>query len=345
MELMQLRRWWPAGVALLALAASACASSSAKELSTTSSSPMNEIPVVGDSPTSTNAASTTAAPTTTTTIVKVPIARTLVYGSRGDDVKMVQQRLKDMHFDPGTVNGVFTLTTEQAVWAFQHLHGAVGKQADGKVTPALWSTMQDPLNLAPQKPGNNNHLEVYLPIQVAVLFTNNQVTLITHISSGNNQHYCADGTCSKAVTPGGVYTFGRRFSGWHTSDLGTLYNPVYFNFGIAVHGEESVPNYPASHGCVRIPMTIAQYFPTLVHTGDVVYVFDGVKDPSVYGAQPPPWNTKDPNATTTTVKPTTTTVKPTTTTVKAVTTTTAPHPTTTAPHATTTTRTPSTTKP
>ena len=89
------------------------------------------------------------------------------------------------------------------------------------------------------------------------------------------------------------------------SKLGRLYNPVYFNYGIAVHGMTSVPNYPASKGCVRIPMHIAEYFPSLVQNGDHVYVFDGVKEPEAYGAQPPPIDTVDPDA-----PPTTTTVEP-----------------------------------
>jgi len=55
--------------------------------------------------------------------------------------------------------------------------------------------------------------------------------------------------------------------------LGKLYNPVYFVGGIAVHGAPSVPNRPASHGCVRIPMHIAEYFPTLVAKGDPVETF------------------------------------------------------------------------
>ncbi len=42
-----------------------------------------------------------------------------------------------------------------------------------------------------------------------------------------------------------------------------------------MHGYESVPTYPASHGCTRIPMHIAEYFHTLVHVGDPVYVFGG----------------------------------------------------------------------
>ena len=92
-----------------------------------------------------------------------------------------------------------------------------------------------------------------------------------------------------------------------------MWNPVYFNYGIAVHGAGNVPSYPASHGCVRIPMHIGNYFPSLVKYGDQVFVFDGVKEPEAYGAQVPPFNTPDPNYTTTTSSTTTTTtVAPTT---------------------------------
>ena len=86
-----------------------------------------------------------------------------------------------------------------------------------------------------------------------------------------------------------------------------MWNPVYFNYGIAVHGAGNVPQYPASHGCVRIPMHVGNYFPSLVAKGDQIFVFDGVKEPEEYGAQVPPFNTPDPSYTTTTSTTTTTT--------------------------------------
>src|SRR6185295_13977257 len=97
-----------------------------------------------------------------------------------------------------------------------------------------------------------------------------------------------------------------------------LYKPYYFNGGIAIHGYPTVPNYPASHGCVRIPMHIADYFHTFVHNGFPIYV---VGTPShALGQKPPPppsTTTTKPKATTTTKpkKPTSTT-KPKTTTTK-----------------------------
>ena len=36
------------------------------------------------------------------------------------------------------------------------------------------------------------------------------------------------------------------------SDLGQIYRPKYFIGGVAIHGSQVVPAYPASHGCVRV---------------------------------------------------------------------------------------------
>ena len=43
-----------------------------------------------------------------------------------------------------------------------------------------------------------------------------------------------------------------RPEGWWEGDLGKIYRPKYFKGGIAVHGSGNVPNYAASHGCVRV---------------------------------------------------------------------------------------------
>ena len=46
----------------------------------------------------------------------------------------------------------------------------------------------------------------------------------------------------------------RAPEGWWEGDLGKIYRPKYFYGGVAVHGLNSVPNYPASHGCVRVSL-------------------------------------------------------------------------------------------
>ena len=43
----------------------------------------------------------------------------LAQGNAGDDVRLLQERLKSLAFDPGPTDGVFGPATEQAVWAFE----------------------------------------------------------------------------------------------------------------------------------------------------------------------------------------------------------------------------------
>ncbi|MEY2610575.1 MAG: hypothetical protein RLZZ128_1224, partial [Actinomycetota bacterium] len=192
-----------------------------------------------------------------------------------------------------------------------------------------------------------NHTEIYLPQQVLVVFQGDKAVLITHISSGDNTEWCEvvtispgergneegtepieKGVCGLSWTPGGVFKYYRMVLGRRESQLGGMYNPVYFNYGIAVHGAHEVPDFPASHGCIRIPMHISDYYQTLVAKGDQVFVFDGVKEPEEYGAQVPRFNWPDPSYTTTT-STTTTLPKPTTTLPPVTTTTPAPPPVTT----------------
>jgi peptidoglycan hydrolase-like protein with peptidoglycan-binding domain len=310
-------------------------------------------------------------------IVKSSLAGTITVGSYGDDVKQVQQRLTDLGFAPGPVDGQFGGGTQQAVWAFKKLVGGLTFQQlaasdnASAVDNELWQQMQDPIVIQPRRPmgAGRRHVEIYLPLQVMVVFADDKPTLVTHIASGEldasgqPMYWCekttydtdADGSplpepvvkqeCAYSKTPGGIFRFRRKVAGNRVGPLGGMYNPVYFNYGIAVHGAKSVPKEPASHGCVRINMDIAEYFPDLVKVGDAVYVWghDG-KEPEGYTRNEslPSFNQPDPNATTTT----STTTTSTTTTVKATTTvpaTTVPAPTTTKPPATTTSTTTTTT--
>lgn len=286
----------------------------------------------------------TMAPTTTpqvvtesteTPIVKLPLSQTFGRGSAGPEVKLVQDRLVELKFDPGVADGVFGERTQQAVWAFEKLvMGVPRDQVTGRVTPEMWSRMQDPIVITPRRPDSTpNHTEIYLPEQVLVVFQRDSAVLVTHVSSGDDQEWCEEvtidpgergnedglepikeGWCGLSWTPGGVYRYNRLVEGRRESQLGGMYNPVYFNYGIAVHGAHEVPTAPASHGCIRIPMHISNYFQSLVALGDQVFVWDGVKEPEAYGSPPPRFNWRDPNYTTTTTSTTTTSTTTTTTT-------------------------------
>jgi hypothetical protein len=135
------------------------------------------------------------------------------------------------------------------------------------------------------------HTEVDLDRQVMLVFRDNQLQLVTHVSTGTGKNYCDNGHCGVAVTPPGEFHYQRRITGWRDAPLGRLYNPVYFNGGIAVHGAASVPDHPASHGCVRIPMHIAEYFQGLVANGEAISVFHGGSGAAATVAAPVPGTT------------------------------------------------------
>jgi L,D-transpeptidase catalytic domain/Putative peptidoglycan binding domain len=307
-------------------------------------------------------------------VVKTNLAQPLAKGSFGDDVKLVQQRLADLGFAPGTIDGQFGSLTQQAVWAYKKLVGGFTYQelnsSNNKtvVTDELWQKMQDPIVVQPRRPqgvAGRTHVEVYLPLQVLAVFTDDRPVFIAHISTGELDptgqpvEFCEEATfdtdengepldppvtkavCADSKTPGGIFKIRRFYDGKRVGPLGGMLNPVYFNYGIAIHGAENVPTAPASHGCVRIHNQLAEVFPGLVAKGDRVFVWghDG-KEPEYYSRAEslPSFNRPDPNATTTTTTTTTvaTTEVPTATTVKSSAPTTTKPPATTVPTTTTT---------
>jgi peptidoglycan hydrolase-like protein with peptidoglycan-binding domain len=276
--------------------------------------------------TTTEATTTTTAQVTTTT---VPVDDgVLERGEKGEAVAALQRRLAELRLDPGPADGSFGTGTMYAVQGFQKLAGIA---PDGRVGPAVQEALANPPAVAPLVPdGEPTRVEVDKSRQLLFLYQKGELRLITHISTGSGEEYCSRGRCGKkAITPEGAYRFMWRYDGWRESELGKLYNPVYFTgSGIAVHGSSSVPTYPASHGCVRIPMHIAEYFPSLVARGDAVYVLSGPgasvgQPPSGEPSGPPPSDPPtSPDTTTTTAPPpeesTTTTTTPSDTTTTTI---------------------------
>ena len=261
------------------------------------------------------------------------------FGMYGGDVTKVQRRLKKLSFDPGPIDGNFGERTRAAVWGFEKLVlGVDAAEATGVVTQRVWSRMQDRIVIEPRRPeSTDSHTEVYLPEQMVIFFRRDEPVLISHMSSGDNAEWCddvvispgeygnAEGTeplrrreCGESITPGGVFNYERQVEGVRQSALGGMWNPVYFNYGIAIHGAMTVPLEPASHGCIRIPIETSEWFQDIVQMGDQVFVFDGVKEPEEYGPQLPVFNKIDPEwlatSTTSTLPPPTTTSTPPTTT-------------------------------
>ncbi|GAA3149532.1 L,D-transpeptidase family protein [Planomonospora alba] len=185
---------------------------------------------------------------------------TLRPGAGGAAVKALQRRLKALGYLPGGISGRYGEATRAAVWAFRKVNG-LGPSAT--VGGRTWSALERPRAprvLVPR--GRPTRVEINLRKQVMVLYVRGRVRLVSHISSGT----------ARTPTPTGDYRTTWRRKGWHRSPLGGLYNPVFFNGGIALHGSLSVPLHPASHGCVRLPMHVAEVLPRLLGPRTPVHV-------------------------------------------------------------------------
>jgi Putative peptidoglycan binding domain/L,D-transpeptidase catalytic domain len=185
---------------------------------------------------------------------------TLRQGSRGSAVTSLQRRLTALHYDLGTVDGVFGAETFHAVVAFQKVHN-LGR--DGIVGPATWAKLDRPLTLRPRYSHSGTWIEVRLDKQVLILARGGRAIRILDASSGK----------PSTPTVTGNFTIQRRIDGWRTSDLGRLWRPNYFYRGYAIHGYPSVPNYPASHGCVRVTIAAMNRLWGVIGVGMPTHVY------------------------------------------------------------------------
>ena len=271
------RRVWVVLTVLVGLVAAGCSDNGPSEMERTAASIVAAASATTAPTTTIERPSTTAPATPATTAAAAagaPAATTpppgLGAGARGPEVAALEKRLDTLLYDVGKVDDLYDQNTAYGVMAFQKVHGMArtGRATDDVI--AALGTAKQPPALVPN--GGENRVEVDIPRQVLFLYKSNSLQKIVTISSGNNKRFCSEGWCRRAVTPGGSYGFYRQGRGWETGPLGSLYNPIYFNGGIAIHGSKSVPAQPASHGCIRIPMSAAEWFPGAVHIGMPVHV-------------------------------------------------------------------------
>jgi len=228
-------------------------------------------PVAFAKPAAATAPAAQAVTTSVAAAAYVPPARTLAPGMKGSDVKALQQRLWSLKYYLGTIDSQFGGNTQAALWAFQEINGI---KVTGVVDAATKNALVHPKTYkSPSYTGKRaNRVEVSQALEVLVLFKNNQISLISHVSSGGGYYYNGG---SRAVTPNGTYNTTVYMPGWVKVPLGEMYNPVFFISTVfAIHGDTYVPKGPASHGCIRVPMVVAQVFHNQFKTpGEQVHVY------------------------------------------------------------------------
>ena len=232
----------------------------------TSAAPTTEATTTTEAPTTTAAptteATTTLPPTTTLPANIIPVAAVEpalqpVGRQSGAETARIQQRLLDLGFWLAGVDGGYGLTTSQAVMAFEKY---MGLDADGRVDQAT----ADALTTMTQRPiaraNSGTLVEVDKSKQLLHFVIDGRTEWVLNTSTGNGKEYTeadqntpGEVITGVSLTPDGLHRVNRqRPDGWWEGDLGKIYRPKYFVGGVAVHGSNSIPNYPASHGCVRV---------------------------------------------------------------------------------------------
>jgi len=153
----------------------------------------------------------------------------------------------------------FNDASSRAVHAFRKANGMARTWS---ASPEIFKKLADGKgSFKLRYPGAGHHVEVDISRQVMVLADKGKPQRTYHISSG------APGTPSDR----GRYQFYRKDAGFNS--IGMYYS-VYYNRGEATHGYKSVPDYPASHGCLRNPIPDSVDIYNWINLGDDIWVYD-----------------------------------------------------------------------
>jgi lipoprotein-anchoring transpeptidase ErfK/SrfK len=170
------------------------------------------------------------------------------------------------------IDGKVDASTRHAIIAFQKVER---RKRTGVLSPADLESLRFARRPSARFHTGSVHVEIDLTRQVLFLVDGSgSISHILPVSSGNEQRYFDQGKWQVAHTPRGHFRIERKINGVRKAPLGNLYYPNYFYGGVAIHGSNSVPPYPASHGCVRIPRFADRAFSGMVHVGTEVFVYD-----------------------------------------------------------------------
>lgn len=183
-----------------------------------------------------------------------------------------EKLLSDLGYWIIKVDGVADSSTRHAVTAFQKVEG---RKRTGTLSKADLEALRSASRPTAKFQTGSAHIEIDMSRQVLFLTDGaGVVQRILPVSAGNEKKYFDKGEWQIAHTPRGRFRIAWKVNGVRKSTLGSLYYPSYFVGGVAIHGSNSVPATPASHGCVRIPRFAERELFKLAPVGMEVMVYD-----------------------------------------------------------------------
>jgi lipoprotein-anchoring transpeptidase ErfK/SrfK len=194
----------------------------------------------------------------------IPVALkppSLTYGDRSPFVSEVLRRLAALGYEVPAPTQYFDYDVLESVYAFEKVENL---DRTGNVDATFWARLNTATTPQPQYQQPAAHIEVDKTHQVLYVVRDGKVVHISPVSTAG---------LPGRFTPVGTFSIFRKVDGFDPSPLGILYKPMYFTGGYAIHGNPSVPPYPASHGCVRVPNFVIERLFTSEPYGETVYVY------------------------------------------------------------------------
>ena len=179
-------------------------------------------------------------------------------GDRGSRVRVVQRHLRELGYVTGR-RGIYDARTGRAVLAFRKMTGMHRSNTASKAMLGRLAAGHGRFRVKHRDHGR--HLEADLSRQV--------IALIGSDCDVQRIYPTSTGTRSTPTVTGNFRVY-RKDPG--TNSLGMVHS-VYFIGGYAVHGYKSVPTFPASHGCLRVPIPDARTIYNLMRMGTRVDVY------------------------------------------------------------------------
>ncbi len=176
------------------------------------------------------------------------------FGSTGRFVELIQQRLQALHMWI-VRSGVYDQGTGLAVDAYHRLLGWGTSQSLGPATIGALLSGRGLFHI--RYPRQGHHAESNLAQQLLALADGANVRYIFPISSG------------KPSTPTILGSF-RIYLRTPAYLPDGMYYSSFFTGGYAIHGYDPAPDYPASHGCMRLPIQDAIPAYDWLHLGNWV---------------------------------------------------------------------------
>jgi N-acetylmuramoyl-L-alanine amidase len=209
-------------------------------------------------------------------------------GDRSDAVLHLQWLLSEKRLYRGPFTGVYDEATRYAVVTFHKIIGP--GHTDPRTAVADWLADPPPEDWSvddwalleafePMPPkfrrGQPNRVEVDIGHQVLYLIEDQEVAAIMPVSTGRGRGTvgCTNDGCSANVTPrtsrweeGSTFYYQHRYTrGWSPREgawsiyKGIFYRGQHGEWNYGIHGYRDVPNYPASHGCIRLTVWDMDY--------------------------------------------------------------------------------------